>query len=584
MIFDNWTIEIEHPSGGVHTASNTIADNLIFVSTKNDDQQFFRTLIDQTLTFIGPDYDYLKAIEAGPDKCEPITITFSTTDFSRTYLLSLVGTRFNDDLKEISLKPRIDDKYSCVLDSWEDEISIFGNDRIAVQTYYDVEIELNTQSYSGISDFPGIVLPAPPPTVDALDSAWTLLVLDTSVSGGFWSGNVTYARQKRTTTCIGGVPSPPQGNGWGLSSDDCAIDNTSTYTKPVPYVLDQSETYTDSDTQKRIYRSIPGYNSDDEIGVIIDNGVLLTDVLSSWYSTVCGGDVVSDLLNINPPGTHPSNAVYDQKVNMANVTIFQRSDVKRPAAFEDAKIGNISPKDILSGLWSQNQIIWWINNDGDLRLEHNSILYGGAFTDLTATHAEEIRGLNVYESIQDDLPRNQKFSFDESYGQADFEGTPLNYPNSCSGGEEKFPVPWSTDIGSVLVNTEIASDSGFMLVSVLLDKTEYYVDTETGAATNRQIINGHFAFANLQEVYHQHDRPFINGVINSTNHTFLSAKKFKRQPLSVIIGLESYKLFLEAIEDPEADNDIISQIGQGVLQSASYDLKNQTLSLTLMHD
>lgn len=584
MIFDNWTIQINHPTAGLHTASNTIADNLVFSSTKNEEQRFFRTVQDQELRFIGADYEFLKAIDESGDRCEETTITFSSGTFSRTYLLSIVGAAFKNDLKEVILKPGVDDKYSCVVKSWEDEISIFDSPRIEVSLYYGIEVELNSQSYSNIADFPGIITPAPPPTTDATDPAWILLTLDATESSGFWSGNVTYARQKKVTDCVDGSPVAPPGNGWQLRTDDCAGSGTSTYTKTVPYVLDEEEEYINTDTRKRQYRKIPGYDLDELTGLDIDNGVSLMTVLSSWYNSKCGGVVVSDLFDFNAPGTAPSNDVYDQAENCANTLIFQISDIKRPDATENAKSGNITPKKILEGIWAQFQAIWWIDSDGDLRIEHNSILSTVSFMDLTSTHAEQIKGLNNYSSIQGDLPRNQTFDSSESYGHQDFTGTPLNYPNSCSEGADKYTTPWVTDMGSILVNPSLASDSGFVVVSALKDGSDYYVDTEEGEISGLQILNGAFSWANLQAVYHQHHRPFLTGVMNTRDHTFESAKKFKRQSLSIIMGLTDYLAFLVAIENPEADSGVTTQIGVGEVETARYDTKNQTLTLTLLHD
>ena len=580
MILPDWTIQLSHPTAGGHAASNTIADNIIFVSSKEGKQQFFRTLVDQQLAFTGDDYDYLKAIEDGADRCDEITITFTNGAFSRSYLISVTGAKFNTDLSQVSLKPRIDDRNGCFLDSWDDKFSIFTTFPSIDVTTYQGEIEIVSIMFTNLAD----INTPPAPTTDATDTNWQVLSLDALFGLTTWAGTIRYVRAIITTTCSLGVPVAPIGTGWTLRVDDCGGAGTAQYSKKVPLIRDPNQEYIATNIERNIYNVVPGYNEDSGTSIAIDNGRRLFLLMQNRYASECGGDVVSDLFTYNAPETNPTNAVYDQKSNVASLIIYQRSDVKRPNAFQDATQGEISMKEILEGLWSQHRAIWWIDASGDLRIEHESILDGSSAFDFTATHTEQIRGKNTYESLQDDFPRNQRTSFDESYGQQDFEGTALNYPNACSSGEEAEKMPWSTDVNMILATPDVASDAGFVMIAAILDGSDYYLPTEAGAITGKELLNGHLAISNLQEVYHQHRRPFISGLMHGGAHTFTSKKKSKAQEVSVIMSLTDYATFLTAIENPEADSDVTTELGVGEVAAATYDTKNQTLAIQINHD
>lgn len=578
MIFDAWTISLNHPTAGAHVCNETFADNLVFDSSKEDPQQFMRTLLDQQFIFTGSDYIYLKAIEDGGDRCDEISLTVASGSFSRTYLISVVGAEFDEDLGQVQLKPRVDDRYQCILDNWEDKVSIFTTPSTTVELYQGT-IEVDERAITALPDINN----PPPPSTDPTDPNWQVLILDASFALSTWAGTITYVRQTIDTTCSSGVPVAPVGTGWTLRVDDCGGSGTATYSKKVPLIRDPDEEYIGTSDRRRDYKLVPGYDVDTDTTTTIDNGRLLMRVLQNWYAATCSGNVVTDLFNWNAPSTAPSNDVYDQIDNVAELVILQRSDVKRASAFQNATQGNISPKEILEGLWTSLQAIWWVDDSGDLRIEHNSILGTGSAFDFTSTNAEQIAGTNIYESLQDDFPRNQLFTWDESYGQRDFSGDPLNYPNACSDGEETFPAPWSTDVGSILATPDVASDAGFVLMASIEVSGTYYLPTEAGAITGTELLNGHLAWANLQEVYHQHRRPFLAGVMNGSAHTFTSAKKGKAQEVSVIMSLSDYETFLTALEDPTTSSEVTTGLGVGEVERATYDVKNQTLTLTLNH-
>lgn len=580
MIFEDWTISLSHPTAGVHVCNETFAANLVFSSTRDDEQLFFRTLLDQEFTFCGADFTYLNDIQNGADRCDPITLTVTKDTFSRSYIISLVGSDFDEDLEQVALKPRIDDRYQCILDNWEDQVNIFTTPSTDVGLYQGT-VEIDQVNIVALPDINN----PPPPSNDPTDPNWQVLILDASFALSTWAGTITYVRQTVVTDCSGGVPVAPVGSGWTLRVDDCSATNTSTYSKEVPLISDPEEEYIGTSTRRRDYKLVPGFDADTETVTEIDNGRSLMLVLQNWYGSTCSGNVVTDLFNYNAPGTAPSNAVYDQAINVANLIVFQRSDVKNPDAFQNATQGNISPKDILEGLWNEFNAFWWIDDSNNLRIEHISILATSNAFDLTATHADEIKGTNKYGSIQDDFPRNQVFTHDEDYGLRDFEGDPLNYPNACSVGEDTFPVPWSTDVNSILSNPNVASNQGFVMVAAVEDSGDYYLPTEAGAITAAELLNGHLAWANLQAVYHQHRRPFLTGTMNNSSHTFTSARPGKEQiPVEVIYSLSDYETFLNTLENPLANSGVTTGLGLGEVDRADYDVKNQTLTLILLHD
>lgn len=580
LIFSDWTIELNHPTEGLHTASNTIAENLVFTGTKEDKQEFIRALLDVTFLFQGDDYDYIKAIKDGADPCEETTITVSTTGYSWEGLLPITNAKYNDDLKNVSIKPILNDRYRCFNDKWEDSFSIFGATTALEVSFFQGEIERERKNFLSLPD----INTPPEPTNDPTDPNWQIFETEASynVLSMDWSGFVTYVRQVTTTTCSMGSPVAPAGSGWSLRVDDCAGTGTATYSKKAPLVLDPNERYVDEDDEKHIFYIVPGYNATDEIALTMDNGRSLTQVLQSQL-TPCGLTLVSDFLTVNEPGTAPSNDVYDQKANVANLIIFQRSDVKNPDAFQNATKAETTLKDIIESLVVTFDVFWWIDADDNFRIEHVSAKSTSEYLDLSSIYADELRGTNIYETSQGDYPRRQKYAWDESYNNRDFDGRDITYSNACSDGSETFQAKWSTDVNSIY-STDEASNAGFVLVAAVVDGSDYYIPSEEGVLTGEEIINGHLAWSNLHPTYHTYNRPFATGTMNGSAKTFDSVKKSTKQVVSVNrFSIADFAALVSRLENPTLDSAMTTPVGTGEVQSFSYDVKNQTLTLTLNH-
>lgn len=580
MIFDDWTISLNHPTAGAHSAINTIAENLVFSGQKEEEQEFIRALLDIAFTFRGADYTYLKSIKDGVDSCEDTTITVTHSDYTWEGILPLLDAEYNDDLKEVTITPNVNDRYRCFNDRYEDTFSIFSATTALEVAFFQGEIERERINFLSLAD----IDTPPDPTNDPTDPNWQIYETEASYNelSEDWSGFVTYIRQVTTTTCSGGVPVAPAGAGWSLRVDDCSGSGTATYSKKAPLVLDPDERYVDETDERHIFYLVPGYDANADLALTMDNGRSLTQVLQVQANT-CGLTVVSDLLNINPPGTAPSNDVYAQKANVADLIIFQRSDVKNPDASQNATKAEMTLKQILEGLTATLDVFWWIDGSDNLRIEHISAKSVALYLDLATTHADQLAGTGIFVSEQTDYPRRQQFSWDESYNHRDFEGQDITFANACAKDSEIIQAEWSTDVNSIY-STDQASNAGFVLVAAVQDGSDYYIPSEAGALTGEEIINGHLAWANLHPVYHTYERPFLSGRMNSGTVTFDSARRGDRQVVSVTgISISTFAGFVERLEDPTLDSGVSTTLGTGEVVAFEYDVANQTLTLTLLH-
>lgn len=580
MIFDNWTFEADHTTAGTRTLS-PVADGLLFRHVKEDPQQFFRLILDTEFQFIDGDYDYLIGIEEGEDRCEEITLTVTETESGFEWLgvLPLSSAKFDKSNRIIRIKPEPDDDYRCFLDTWEDTYSIFTYPSIDL-TMYEGEIEIERRNITALADIEN----PPTPTNDGSDPNWQILILDASFALSTWAGFVVWVRQVITTTCSGGSPVEPAGSGWDLRVNDCAGSGESTYSKEVALIRNPDEEYIGTSTRRRTYNVVPGVTYDvdaDEHEVLeIDNGIRLTTIINSRIASTCSLALKSNFLSYAAPGGAPSNDAYTASDLIRYLVLFQRSDVKRPGAYQNATNGDVSLKMILDGLWSTLRAYWWIEGS-NLYIEHESNLSSSNGLDLTAPpYADMIAGLNQYERIDQDFPRQQVFNWDESYAQRDFDGVPLVFDNACAKGDEPISAPWSTDVNSIFARPDTASDAGFVLVApIYQESNNYYLPTEAGALTGTELLNGHLAWANLQANYHQENRPFLAGTMNQAAHTFDSARPARRQSDIAVTG------FTPALFDSYDPDDLVkTDLGWGEVAEASWDVGTQTLTLELKHE
>lgn len=520
------------------------------------------------ITFTGADFDWLYSIETDTDRCDEITATLTHEDgFTWSGLLRLSDTDWLVDECRVTLRLYNDDKYECmeklVLD---DEFNLLERESLSVQLY-EGTLEPDNNLFE---DYGPDTSEYPPPVTDPTDPAWTFLSIEAENIGGYWTGNAAWVRQSITTTCVAGVPEPPgtpNTEGWTLRVNDCAGSGTATWTKPVrvipapgiPPVLD-GETW-------RVINIVPN--------TLLSGGRALNPLLEDLFDGSCPAPVISDFLGINPEGDAPSNSAYDVAPRFQNILIFQRSDIRLPNAAQDATIGRLKLKTILEGLEAALRLKWFFDESGNFRIEHESFFTRANGFDLTTDGVIISRAR--YQRIDSDYPRYQGFAWDESYRQQDFEGVDIIYNNACGKDVQQFQAPFSTDIASVIADPSRASDTGFMWVSTVFDGTTYRVITVPGALSGVEILNGHFAWANLHDPIHLYERPFASGNVNGSVTTMETVAPTRRQQVTAVICPSDWHTI-------DTNEKVKTTLGWGKVERVTYDYATQTAEFTILHD
>lgn len=519
------------------------------------------------ITFAGADFDWLYAIETDTDRCDEITATLTHRDgFTWSGVLRLSETDWLVDDCRVTLRLYNDDKYECmeklVLD---DEFNLLERESIPV-TFYEGEIEYDTNPFTGVTD----TSTYPPPLTDPTDPAWTFVSVDAVGVAGEYSGNATWVRQTVTTTCVSGSPEPPgtpNTPGWTLRTNDCSGSGTATYTKSLQVIPAPGEVPTETPTAWRVINVVPSGP--------VSGGRALNPLLEDLFDGSCPAPVISDFLGINPEGDAPSNAAYDVAGRFQNILIFQRSDIRLPNAVQDATVGRLKLKTILEGLEASLRLKWFFDASDNFRIEHESFFTRANGFDLTTDGVIISRAR--YQRIDTDYPRYQRFSWDESYRQQDFEGVDIIYNNACGKDVQQFQAPFSTDIASVIADPSRASDSGFMWVSTVYDGTTYRVITVPGALSGVEILNGHFAWANLHDPLHLFERPFASGNVNGTATTMETVAPTRRQQITAVICPSDWHTI-------DTNEKVKTTLGWGKVERVTYDYATQTAEFTILHD
>ena len=555
---NGFTITATHDSGT--RVLNPINDVPVFTHAVPQNGLYPRRTMETPLELTGGDFDYILGIEQGADRCEDISLDFERGAFNFYARADLSSLSVDEDNCRVQLRVEPTDPASCLLENWEEEFNVLSFQPNDVRMY-EGEIELNTRTFTATPS----IEPPPAPTVDPTDPAWRLLEIDASFALSTWAGTVTWVRQTITVDCDGSSPVPPPTAGWSLRVDNCPTN--ATYTKQAPRQVDTTRAWEQTDIRDKRYYIVPGFNGENV--QVISGARRLNQVLEDYVDGLCGISVVSDFLGINPDDTAPSNTAYAAAPQYRNIMIWQRSDITRANAAQDATIGLTTLKQILEDLQSALRLFWFFDG-GDLRIEHESYRSIANGDDLTTYKLTGPR--KSYTRISADFPRFQKFTFDETYQDQDFTGLDLEYLNSCSTNAEQFGVRFSTDIGSVLADPSIASSQGFMWAACSFDGTDYFLPTVPSALSGAEKLNAAMGWPNLQANLMTFERPFLTGRRNGANVTFDSAKPTRRQILTVQMCPEDYQAL-------DFTKRFQTAYGWGRADRATYSYQTQTLTI-----
>lgn len=322
---------------------------------------------------------------------------------------------------------------------------------------------------------------------------------------------------------------------------------------------------------------------------LIDNGLKLKDVLEKLVQSLCPDlTVKSDFFQINPDEESSINYVTGLPSKVSNLILFQKSDVKRPGAGNNATNAPIELGDLLESLAALFNVGWDIDDNNRLIIEHISSIGDGHGLDLTSSKFKPyVFHKRKYKYDKSKVPKYERFMAMEAEG-TDFVGAPIIYSGSCvnntEGENEKLyhAEIITTDVEMVLNNplpdndpnfNDKVSDKGFVLIACDDDNG---IITESGVLSSSQRLNNSLGFAQLHRDYWMHGRAQRTGMMNKVETTFLSTVKTKQQDKITV------PLCCDDVFNPE---DLIkTNFGWGEVGKAEFNLFQETMYLELYFD
>lgn len=529
----------------------TSAPTLQIETVRDEDYGNYARALKTALTFRGADYTYLKTLEDAAD-CDEITLNiYKDGDLFFSKALRIGTSHFAWDLDRCRVTVQGDDvnSYACFLAAWDTEINILTlTDKVTVNTVLG-DYELITCEYSAVGIPPGDY---DVPITDCITpgEGWTLIEQVVTFDPPIDFVRSTYIRQIYTSTCLAGVPVAPCGDDWILVTDNCPTD--STYARAVPVGLLIEQPYNVSYLYRALAEVRGGaeFDGDNYNSIAISNGVLLSEIFDVYMP--CGLAVVSDFFSINGDDTYPVNDVYTAaKANLAALIVFQKSDVKRAGATNDATNGKWSIESLFGSLKAQFDIEFRINAAGtEIRIEHTSYFATANGEDLTSTQPDRLTGTNRYTYDSSKQISEEKWRFMEKVSTA-FEGVPYLYDCFSKLDRQKKEYTaneTNNDVASLISSPDSFADAGFVFVNACESGGDYFITSYTSALTGELLLNGHLSIPNLMRTYHTYNRPRLTGTWDGDPVTFDSQARVQVQDaVSFRVCAEDFAAYDESL-------------------------------------
>lgn len=436
------------------------------------------------------------------------------------------GIKVPQCVLQAKIKP--ENAYTCLFEEWEDEVNFFSASAV-----------IPTRSMAGTYQLLGpCKFCSSNPDPDPCD--------DLGVSG---EACLEYSNINFSTEC-------PPGQYQVVISYHRTI-GVGTPTEPPPY--DTGWTYLSGNN----WWKCP---EDDKVSIgVLGNGRRFDDTLEYLLlQTGCGLTLRSHFFGIN--ATHddpPDNVAYDHAlVSYRDITIHQKSDVKRPASANPSlsQVWKMKLKDVLTDLQTMFNVFFKIEGS-DLILEHISYFGESAGADYTD------KPMKLSLEYEAETPKREFFKWSDPDVSPGFAGFPITY--DCGNGDKEHRVQlFTTDVLFVnnIINQDKVSDDNFVLICNKVVGGQYVIID----------LNDPLSWVTLHNRLHKYYRPFISGTMNQEATTFLSTQKIQKQP-EFTVGLCCDEAF-----DPTQY--ITTQLGQGRIKEAIENIKKDTLQLQLNYE
>lgn len=416
-----------------------------------------------------------------------------------------------------------------------------------------------------------------------LDGAWAEYIEERITTGSgitkTCTVNSSWAREKITLPC--GTPSP--GVEWIVISDGCPSGGT-IWARPAR-LYGCVFTNPDFEDTTQIATFTCKIVGDAVDNISIDNGLPLDKVLELFLNTVCiGYTVVSNFFQVNPDITSVINYVTGQRSKTRFITVFQKSDVKRPSVSGNATIANMTLESLLTDLINMFNVRWRVEANV-LRIEHVSYFTKNpGFNLLDSRWAKWTTGIRKYTYDTSTIPKREVFTFMEA-GPGDFVGTPILYADCVTkdgrNTDKNYAVDnVTTDVELCLANPDpdnnVVQDDGFVFIAADFDDTDstYFIISEA-TILGGNVVNNSLAWAQLQRDYWKYDRPARKGQMNYQDTAFITIQPTKRgTPITIPLCCD---------DNFDPDTTITTALGVGIVDKATFSFKNETVTLELLY-
>lgn len=494
------------------------------------DQIFYREKMRSELLFKGNDFSILD----GVDECERINVRIDHYCLAWGEIFSGYFTKKNIkpdyDRCEGRVTAATDDDYTCILENWTEENIIYSasdvTPAIAFAGEYEAGLGCCSTCYASYN---------PTPCNDFnVTTACAEYTTVTQPASGFCAG------QFLTSTCyhrvVGvGTPSTPPtyGTGWTY------ISGSNWWRCP---------TFAEISGGKLLY------------------GRIFNNVITYLVGLLpCELTVRSHFFNIN--ATHaaaPTNDAYTYAENyLQNITIHQKSDVKRPDSTNPSfsRVWLMKLNELLNDLREMFNVYWKIDG-ADLILEHISYFESATGADYTGRDIAQ-----QLSEVEEDAPKKETFDWmDNAVFGTMHEGYPILY--DCGEGIKAHRVVnFTNDIDTCKEseNAEDIADKGFVLVSNTKIGTDYFINE----------LNEPMGWVMLHENLHRHNRFAESGTMNDNPTTFETVKPYRK--------LKEFTAPFCCADTFDPTLKPVTELGEGKVVRATINHTRDTIKLQLLY-
>lgn len=264
-----------------------------------------------------------------------------------------------------------------------------------------------------------------------------------------------------------------------------------------------------------------------------------------------------------PPGNTPYTFADDY---LQNITLHQKSDVKRPDADKSfSKVWVMKAKDLLDDLRETMNLYWYMAGTieaPELIIEHISF-----FDDTFGLDVSSKKIRRRYKQDDQNSPKKETWKWsDDTALNFQHAGYPIEY--TCGGAELEHRVKlFTNDVVNVKasVNAENISDKNFVLLANYL--------SDTG---QRLIFGGNnpLGFLELHDNLHRHNRYFEDGRMNNAATTFTTFRKTKR--------LKQFSVAVCCDQNFNPADLVTTSLGPGRVAQAAHNLIRNKVKLDLL--